>query len=512
MDLREFIKIHMKNNTLDTVSKGFQNSHYIDNINDLILMIKTLLGKMLVDVEKQKNLNQLQSGGIATHFLNSPSQQAKKQSFCTEFPIMINNILGLLGFEFSKYLFVLFGAKKYIARLIDDISEAMSYEDIEKSIVYIRNMLLLGTAHRDNKIEDGENVLYREQSLVLDEDFDISRYITKIHNDDDSINYFTSTSTESTEQALMEYLLNDVALHIKSENIISFDADKARWLEILNDMLVHLVPKTYIVNSVNDFVINLGQFNICYDKSFWKLFDILYMESFADIPYEFWNTTKPYVDYIERELQIDMNCSKYQFMFNQYFRRIFDNTCKTAKDDLKFSFLEVIVTDNMFDRLSDIAFYLFLNICRKITNSQVIYTYFGKSTRIQFIQLFQAFVDCAPRMHSFSKSQLAFLHYILLSDKVIIDSIKVVNDEEQMEKIGQFVPAAKKPTRRKNNERDNTDGEPKKRGRKSNKEIAEMKAKALEKAKNKEMEEQKKKIVSSSSSSSSSSDNDDYSD
>lgn len=472
MDLREFIKIHMKNKTISNIVQGFQKSQFIDSTNEIVLLVKTILSKLLYDIEHQPNLNQLQSGGIASHLINTVNLQPKKQSFCTEFPIMINNILGLFGFEFSKYLLALFGLSKYINRLIENISNASTYEEIETNMQYIKNIFSLGV---NETLQDTNNYEIEERVVKLKDTFDISKYIDNYDKSMNCIDYYTSTTISSNEDLIIDYIMKDIKLHIKSENIISFDDDKQRWCDILNDIYANIEMSTYTVNTVNDLIINLGQFNVCYDKSFIKLFDILYMESYADVPYECWNKCKPYVMFIENELSLDIKCSKYQFIFNQYFHRIYDDTLKTVKDELKINMLNVIITENMYDRLSDITFYLFLNLCRKIAMNQIILTYFGKSTRIQFIQVFQSLIDCCPRMHVFSQSQRAFIHFILLNDKLIEEAVKVVNDEEQLKNLD--LKLSSKKTDKKTND---SKGPLKKRGRKSNKELEEMRERALQ--------------------------------
>ena len=37
-------------------------------------------------------------------------------------------------------------------------------------------------------------------------------------------------------------------------------------------------------------------------------------------------------------------------------------------------------------------------------------------------------MDCSPRLYMFSKSQRMILHYVLLSKKVINESIKIVEE------------------------------------------------------------------------------------
>ena len=172
--------------------------------------------------------------------------------------------------------------------------------------------------------------------------------------------------------------------------------------------------------------------NVCYDKSFIKMFEILYKESFADIPHELWSAYKPHIKYVENELKLDIKCSKFLTNFNKYYHKVYDETLKSVMEVIPpDDVLKIDITDKMYELMSDITFNLYVNISKKIACNQLTYAYFGKSTRIQFIQMFQALMDCSPRLYTFSKSQRMTLHYILLSKKVINDSISIANEMDE---------------------------------------------------------------------------------
>lgn len=419
MDLKQCIEIHDKSGTLEHFVAGFQKSQFVENNPEITNLVKSILTKLISDSDKQKIYNQLQSGGIANH---SPSKNdiCKKQSFCTEFNMMIMNLVGLIGFEFSKYLLVLFGSKLFINRIINEINDCITYEHIETCIRCLHNLLLLGT----------ENIEL-PNPITLSESFVLSNYLDiniKVNDDEETLDYYSATNPANHLDEVMTSLMKYIHVRIKSENIISFNQDRNAFVDLLNDLSNKLTLNIYQINSVNDLIINLGNFNVCYDKSFIKMFEILYNESFADIPHEFWNDYKPHVIYIEKELNVDVKCSKYLDIFNKYYRKIFDDTYKCALEVLCDNLLKINVTDSMYELMSDITLNLLLCLCRKISNNQLVYSYFGKSTRIQFIQIFQSVMDCAPRLHMFSPSQRAIIHYILLSDKIILDSVKSVNE------------------------------------------------------------------------------------
>ena len=276
------------------------------------------------------------------------------------------------------------------------------------------------------------------ESISSSNSRELNQYLNKLLRQDAQIlrEAIAAGADEKAVQAKKEELKNkkndffeqiilEIKQLIKSENVLSFEDDRNEWYNMFTEMLSHLIFNTYYINSIDDLCLNLTGVNVCYDKSFIKMFEILYKESFADIPHELWSKYKPHISYIDKELKLDIKCNKYINSFNKYFHKIYDETYKhTAEKLYQNEILKVHVSDEVYELLSDIVFNLYVNIAKKIACNQLTYAYFGKSTRIQFIQMFQALMDCSPRLYVFTKSQRMVLHYILLSKKVINDSIK----------------------------------------------------------------------------------------
>lgn len=432
MDLKQFIQTHKDNCTLDAIIDGFEKSSFVEPNSDTTVLIKSILSALISDEDgdKQKIYNQLQSGGLASA-KSGKTEISKKQSFCTEFNQMVINILGLLGSEFSKYLFVLMGAKYMISQEINAIAEAQDYNTILKHIINIKNFMSLGDVDDysnaevlSSRYESPSNI---EPPIDIDDEFYEEFYSEQ--ESSEKQNYLEIELKSNKKNNMFNQLISEIKQLIKSENVLSFEDDRQEWCQMLEEMLSHIILRTYYINTIDDLCLNLTCINVCYDKSFIKMFEILYKESFADIPYELWSSYKPHISYIEKELKLDIKCSKYLTNFNKYFHKIYDETLKSVVEKIpQEDILKINITDKMYELLSDITFNLYVNISKKISCNQLTYAYFGKSTRIQFIQMFQALMDCSPRLYVFTKSQRMTLHYILLSKKVINESIKIVND------------------------------------------------------------------------------------
>ena len=189
----------------------------------------------------------------------------------------------------------------------------------------------------------------------------------------------------------------------------------------------HLVVRTYNINTIDDLILNLGRYNKGYDRSFIKTYDVLYDESFVQIPTEFRTTYFPHVLFIEKELGLDAKCSKYISGFNKYFHKTFDETLKSVMETMDAdTVLKLNISEAFYDRLSNLTLNLYVQLCKKIANNQQVYTYVGRSTRIQFSQVLSAMMDCAPRNTLFTRSQFATIYYVLLSKKVMHESVKIV--------------------------------------------------------------------------------------
>jgi hypothetical protein len=160
------------------------------------------------------------------------------------------------------------------------------------------------------------------------------------------------------------------------------------------------------------------------------MFEILYKETFAEIPYEKWNEYKPYKYIIENDLGIEIKYSKHYKNFESYYKKVLTETNKSVIEVLqKKDILKVAFTEKFLEQMSDVTLNLFIMMTKKMAANQINLIYFGKSTRIQFLQIYQALIDCAPRIMSFSQTQRMMLHYVLVSSNVLKDSLKQVRQE-----------------------------------------------------------------------------------
>ncbi len=122
--------------------------------------------------------------------------------------------------------------------------------------------------------------------------------------------------------------------------------------------------------------------------------------------------------------------------FSKYYRKIYDETMKSTLEIIPNinDILKINITDEFYDRMADITMNLYVQLSRKIASSQMSSVCFGKSTRIQFKQVYDALNDCIPRSVVLTKTQRATIHYIILSEKNMKESIRMICNIEDTKK------------------------------------------------------------------------------
>ena len=533
MDIRKFLSTQSHNNTLDAAIDGFEKSSFVEQSQDVSTLLKTLLNAMIrhsltdnsynpvitpADPPIKKHLHtfvrtsnsktadsttsylsQLQSGGITPNKNNKSGGNinitstfvdldendeidseekvidvSKRQSYCTEFNQMIYNIQGLLGSEFSKYIFVIAGNRQLISNEISCISRCDNYSAIIYHLKRIKALLELADTneHPTNNTnefynDDAEgisiepafwtslgkfNKRFVDASLIesstVSEPISSDTVFTSEWNnnlpmpvlDQLKSGYFNYNSVSTPKKSrFIDFIIKRVTEIVETDNILMFCEDKDSIQELLQLFLSHLRYGKYYVNNVDDLVINLGCNGFVYDKSFLKMFEILFKETFADIPFELWQPafnphdnsvevddfTPPYTNYIRNELGLDIRVDKYIDAFTKYYNKIFVETIQSVTEKLpKQHILTPVVTNKCYNLLAHITFNMFMNLAKRIANNQVTLIFFGKSTRIQFIQVFQGLLDCTPRNMLFSCTQRMMIHYVLMSRKSLQESAK----------------------------------------------------------------------------------------
>ena len=106
--------------------------------------------------------------------------------------------------------------------------------------------------------------------ITLDSSFKLENLIT---HDREAIDYFIADVNVLNIDNILQTILKNIGVCIKLENVIMFENDKKKYYSILMNMYNHLKLNIYQINEVNDLIIKLDEYNICYTDSFIKMFE-----------------------------------------------------------------------------------------------------------------------------------------------------------------------------------------------------------------------------------------------
>ena len=421
---RLFTNFENKEKELNLILQGFENSPYYCNnisVNNLFKDLVTMfinVDKNILSNEYKDYLNAL-TGGLRTCLIKK--QKAGKQpakppakeedktnnkilTFTSDLKIILNNIIGLIGYEFATSLMTIAGMPKLIRHNIEAIESAETYNDIGKLMTIIVNIYRLqgGTIFKVNcPFDDTIKGIYRL----------IKRRIEKEQN-------------------------------------TSFKADKDKIVDALKKIYENTEFDNIYIKSIDNLCINCERVKPCYDGYFIKLWELLFKETYADY-YEFENVYPkfkedvnkliiPYVEIIQEYIKkiadngnLIMSLSKYSSQLSSYFNKIYKDVHKVVYSNGEGDLLNVVVSEQFYEHLSAIAINLIIILAKNVVISQSYLKTTMNATRLQFIQMFNGIRCCVPTLLTYNESQLYVLHYVLLTNHVLVSSNTLLHTKEE---------------------------------------------------------------------------------
>lgn len=320
MDLKSFLEFHIQNGTIVSVLKGMESSEFYPYNSSMPNLIKQILAVKIPDVQ-QKVYNQLQSGGISSMQLVKGAID-KKQSFCTDFNVIISNLQALLGFEYNRHIQAIMILKLQMKSIIEEIKKDISYKTIRYHIEQIYNILSL-TNYNNEKV------------ITIDNEFNASKFKSPfllISNQQE--NMFNYNADMDDPLSVLASIVRSIDRTIESRSIAGFDSDKTYWLKILNEMYEHAHAGTYIITSINDLVINLDEYSIGYTGSLIENYQMLFYEAYTKeliygIKIKAYDKHMKYLKYIG----ID-DGPKYASELVRYYKLMYMHAKQTVKQDV----------------------------------------------------------------------------------------------------------------------------------------------------------------------------------
>lgn len=372
MNCKKFLEYFIKEDKLHIIQNGFQYSCFNPENIKIYDIIRTI-----IDSYEYQNLK-CQQNGIPT---DKKMKEKQKKSYCTNFDVVINNLLGIYGFEISKYILFRLNFKHVLNKFIN---------------------LIENTANDFNTLE---NYLIKFIEFYSKMNIKFSNF--EEFNDEYSQTMFGKLHTNSNIQEIFNEMKKDI--HKENSNITSLIEIKSAILEVLKLIVKHIHVSSLIINTIDDLIIDLKiDIDIGYEGSFLKLVHKLYEEgSCTDeilIQYNLKQKIHPILHLMEQWIH-----NLIEKIINLY------PTVKFKIDDGLITYLTHIILDWFIVCSINIA--IILNVNKN----------FEKTSRIHFKTIYNAIIMSLPKYASYTKSQLTLIHYALLTRQNIQKALKIVN-------------------------------------------------------------------------------------
>ena len=406
--LKEFIG---KSNTT------FDHSEFVPTTNEIPNMVRDLLTNLMAD-SKSVSFKMNLSGQIT-----SIPDYNKKQSFCSDFNQMIKNILGLIGFEFSKYLTIHIGTFVQIDIIIKDIKEkALNYDDLLKYFQMIYSLLksvpnskyIIDDKNSINSIQLNKNNFTNNQFKSLENPICRSINQNMIIPDDKISEFF-------------ELKINLIKSLNSSKNISEFENNKSLLVNDIEKFISSISSGIKSIESPNDLIImNLGEYEILYDASFIKIFEILYKSVHADNPRFNDKHIQSLIGLklIEETMNqiglTEKSADQYKSYLENYFTNIYKNTVNVLESDETISHLinkmKVEISLSLIEAMAKISLCVFVRMVKLLNWKRDTMLLTSSPSRIQFTQVLESLLFLPSGIDfSFTEKQFFVICYILTS-------------------------------------------------------------------------------------------------
>ena len=376
MDCESFINYFIQNNKLYSIKYGLQQSEFATNI-DIHLIIKNILSNYNYSI-----INCQQSG-----IPSDKNTCSKKLSYCTNFELLIDNLVIIFGYEFCKYLMYRINVKYLLQKIINqfDNIEINSYEgilDLIKLFIRIYNFTKMQLIHDKFYPEFEKTIFY------------------KYHGKND----------------IFDNLIKDVS--VKSNCVSEFLETKDITKNILNLINNHseVSSKTIEINNLNDLVFKIDFLEIGYDGSFYEIANDLYNIN----P----NNEELIVKYNLKTI-ISQNIIP---NFNVYY----DKLVKMISE--KYPDYTINLNKDFKEQLINIVIDYFICFGINIAEYYNIIMNFEKTCRIHFKTIYHSILMCKVKYTDYTPSQKTLIHYSLLSSVSLLKSIEITMMKQKQAK------------------------------------------------------------------------------
>lgn len=413
-DINDYLRI-CRDQSLASIN-SFEKSSFVPKEDVISTLIKDLLVKLMgtnVPMEYKLTL----SGPIVEQ-----NKSEKKQSFCSEFGQMVKNIIGLIGFEYSKFLMFQMGAIVIAKNIISEMETDTSYEQLLQHL---------------------------DWTYAILKPFPACVY-ELIYTPAKRPGTCSAIPGDTIEEFFAQER-NELVTHISSKNITGFHEHKAHVIGELKSLIGNIKSCSRHIDTIDKLVImNLGKYSVIYQGSFIKLFEILYKSAHADNPR--FNDRGPQAitqynvveQYLNRTMQSAVRAETYVEYLNRYFAEIFYQTVKaltddpTIKDDVEK--VDIGLTASVTKSLAKITLVTLVKMAQLINKSNDSLRATASPSRVQFFVILFALRALIPGIDAdYTAEQQRVLYYVLACEKVakITKAKKKARDELKLGKMKQ---------------------------------------------------------------------------
>lgn len=372
MNCKKFLEYFSKNNKLHVVSNGFQYSCFNPENIKIFDIIRTI-----IDSYEYQDLK-CQQNGIPT---DKKMKEKQKKSYCTNFDVIINNLLGIYGFEITKYILFRINNKQIFNKLIELITE---------------------NANNFNTLEN-----YLDKFISFYSKLNITIINQYKFNEEYSQTLFGQKYKDTSIQEIFSNMRKDI--HKENNNITLLIEIKSAILEVLNLLVKYFCTNQLIINTLDDLIIDIEiDADICYEGSFLKIINKLYQEGSCN-------------DQILIQYNLKQKVQPIIHLMEQWIHNLIEKI-SNLYPQIKFK-----INDGLITYISNIILDWFILFGINIATILNINKNFEKVSRIHFKTIYNAIIISVPKYTVYTDSQLTLIHYALLTRQNIQKALKIIN-------------------------------------------------------------------------------------
>lgn len=328
----------LKNKYFHVIRNGFVSSTFANNFNPVITELRTNIS-------------------------NLSNSYQKKVTFSNDFNTCMHNIITLFGYDFAKNLFTIANFASDIESLIDELDECKDSKNIISKLEIIKTaieMLLSNDKNYNTDLREFDKMITRlcEQIIEADNQYNYTN-VNRVKND--AVNNCIDYLGKIIDDDNYEYVINDI-----------------------------------------DTLITNGKTPCCYIGSFLNVINVLYKQTFVDVPDEYKNIA------IEYDVLKNINSDTTTIIYN-YLTSIYTNCVEligTSSNKIKIK-----CSSDLLDQLSLII----VNYLKIFSMNIFKVMLTATNSRITSKSIYQSILFTFPNGYCPNNSMLDTLKFIMLS-------------------------------------------------------------------------------------------------